>query len=79
MSKPSLKALVTEAESILSQLEAVKALYNRLDELTVELMDKDLSKSRLELVDNFLDKEGKPKNVAWKASGIRRFELKVRK
>jgi predicted S18 family serine protease len=92
MSKPSLKApkntnkppkavmkLVSEAQEIMERLEAVKTLYGRLDELTLELMSADLSATPLEVVDNFVDKEGKPKNVAWKASGIRRFELKVRK
>ncbi len=92
MSKPSPKApkasvkppktvakLVNEAQDILERLEAVKALYSRLDEITLRLRGEDLSATPLTIVDNFLDKDGNPKNVAFKASGIRRFELKVRK
>lgn len=63
--------LATEAQNILSALEDVKALYSRLDEITMQLKGQDLSCLGLVVVDNFAEK-----NVVFRPAGVRRFELK---
>jgi len=64
--------LVNQARILINRIEHLKGCYSRLDEVTLALMGEDLTGTGLELVDNFAQK-----NVAWKAAGIRRFELKL--
>lgn len=74
MNSLKVSALAVEAISIIRKLESVKPLYSRLEEITEALSNaksKDLEKCGLELVDNFATK-----NVVWKSSAVRRFELK---
>jgi len=74
MKPAEIKKLVAEAKDVMTQLEAVKPLYRRLDELTLLLMGLDISGMGLAVVDNFADK-----NTVFKVAGVKRFDLKVTK
>lgn len=63
--------LAEEAMDIMRKLEDVKVLYGRLDEITMALKGQDLSRFGLAVIDNFAEK-----NVVFRPSGVRRFELK---
>lgn len=63
--------LCVEAQNILSAIADIKKLYARLDTITLQLLDQDLSKHKLCIVDNFSEK-----NVSWKMCGISRWEIK---
>lgn len=71
LSKNKLDRYVCELEGILVELEKCKKHYKRLDELAVILKGHDISKSGFVVVDNFLEK-----NVAFRATGVHRFEIK---
>ena len=71
MTKKERTLLAVEAQNIMAALADYKKLYGRLDEITQILKDENLDGSGVIIVDNFAEK-----NVVWKASGIRRFELK---
>lgn len=66
--------LVERALTIQRILDQVKPLYNELDEITWHFANNmpDMSKFGIKIKDNFAKK-----NVAWKATGIRRFQLIV--
>lgn len=66
------KKLAEEAISIMRRLNEVKPLYERLDKITMALTRaNNLQAYGLAIIDNFKDK-----NTAFRAHGIRRFELK---
>jgi len=71
MSKSDVKKLAEEAKKIITKLEAVKPLYSKLDELTLALKKEDLSEFKLQVVDNFAEK-----NVVFRPVGVKRFEIK---
>ena len=71
MTKKEITKLAVEAQNILAALEDYKKLYARLDEITLLLKDQKVDGSGIAIVDNFSNK-----NVVFKASGIRRFEIK---
>lgn len=71
LSKKKIERYLVELENILSGLEKCKNHYKRMDELAVILKGQDLSGSGFVVVDNFHDK-----NVAFRATGIHRFEIK---
>jgi len=75
----------------LSRLAAIeakcKAYYAERDEIEARLIDQVQSYGaplRLDngktvsMVDNFLDREGRPRNVAFKTAAIKRFDVSVR-
>lgn len=65
------RLLVERAKEIQAELDRVKPLYSELDEITLALVEvPDLSSLGVSLKDNF-----ETKNISWKATGIRRFEL----
>lgn len=75
MSQAQLKRLIARARHIQDVLEQVKPLYTELDEITWQLalgQHPNLEQFGVILKDNF-----SKKNVSWKATGIRRFELIV--
>ncbi len=62
---------------ITAELEVRKALYTELDALVLELQAEgfkqtDLEGFRVELVDNFLEK-----NTVFRPAGVKRFEINV--
>ena len=65
---------------------AAKAAYEEADRVEAELIAALPVNSpavlsdgrRVEVVDNFLDKHGQPRNVAFRPCGVRRFEVKVK-
>ena len=67
---------------LMKRLEQVKPLYGKLDDLTLSLLNKKIPETirfdgevvELKLVDNFAEK-----NTAYKTTGVKRFELKVKK
>lgn len=74
MNTKKTKRLIQEALEVMSQLEANKALYTRLDELTAALKEakaKELKEAGLVMVDNFAEK-----NAVFRPACVRRFELK---
>lgn len=74
MNKRKVESLAAQAWKILDELERVKPMYARLEELTEALTNAkkaDLKEHGLQIVDNF-----ETKNVVWKSSAVRRFELK---
>lgn len=71
MTKKEITKLCVEAQNILSAVEDYKKLYQRLDEITLELQGQELAGTGLALIDNFAEK-----NVVWRPAGVRRFELK---
>lgn len=67
--------LLKEAQTIHKAIEKNKKLYARLDEIIQNLIDFNFDKEgEIHLVDNFKDK-----NVQWRATGMRRFELRFPK
>lgn len=71
MTKIQRYKLLQEAREIHTKLEENKMLYARLDMITQELVDdKFTEENGVALIDKFKDK-----NIQWKATGIRRFEL----
>jgi hypothetical protein len=65
--------LILKARKLLKQLEAVKPLYKELDAITEVLQSLGFSDAHgIAMVDNFA-----AKNVVWKSSAMRRFELKI--
>lgn len=71
LSKKELTKLAVEAENLMSALSEYKKFYARLDIITQILLDQDLSGTGISMIDNFEEK-----NIVWKSSCIRRFELK---
>lgn len=73
---PNLKdQLIQEAKEVYLQLEANKELYQRMDDIIAELIELNFQGGDgVSLVDNF-----KSKNISWKVTGVRRFELKFDK
>jgi hypothetical protein len=63
--------LAIEAQNIIATLDDAKRLYQRLDEIAVELQGQDLKAFGLIAVDNFADK-----NVCFRAHAVRRYEIK---
>jgi hypothetical protein len=73
MSK-KIEKLAKEAIEVMAQLEAAKPLYQRLDELTLALVEaksKELRAYGLVVVDNFAEK-----NAVFRPACVRRFEVK---
>lgn len=67
-----ISAMRKRARELIDQIEAIKPLYKELDELTDKLFAAGfVAGEGLAIVDNFAEK-----NTVWKASAIRRFELK---
>ena len=77
-------------EEKVKELELLKAhaknLYAQVDELQNQLIEKmgidvpyELSDGRVAKIhNNFVDKDGNPKNVAWGHGSVRLYELKVK-
>ena len=64
--------MIREAKQLMKKLEANRLLYKRMDEITFALRKtKGLEKHGLSMVDNFANG-----NTAFRATAIRRFELK---
>lgn len=78
--KAETRKLLDRAVEIQAILNQVKPLYNELDEIIAELVrvgfkrEAFFSGYELILVDNF-----EKKNTVFKATGIRRFDLKIEK
>lgn len=68
---PSVKELLLEFQKIEKKMEKNKAMYQRLDEIVIKLVGKDLSKEKYQVVDNFEEK-----NCVFRPAGVRRYELK---
>ena len=62
--------LALEAQNLLIFLSEAKEAYRRIDEVTEKLVGHDLSEYGLVIKDNFAEK-----NVKWKSSAFRRFEI----
>lgn len=72
MTKKDLQELSQRALKLMTKLEANKALYQELDEITVTIAKVgETGTPELILVDNFAEK-----NVAFRPAAVRRFELK---
>ncbi len=71
LTKKQVTELLVEYENIQAQLEGVKPLYKRSDEIIQLLQGCDLSKTKWMMIDNFSDK-----NTVFKVAGVKRFELK---
>lgn len=79
-----------ELELLVMEFEEAKAkarqLYERCDQIESALIASlglqgtlTLSDGRsARIADNFIDKDGNPKNVSWKPCGVKRFELAVK-
>lgn len=66
-----------------AKLAAAKATYDELDKLTKLLRERGFTNAfheghEMTLVNNFVDKDGNEKNVAWKAAGVKMWEVKVK-
>lgn len=71
-----IKAKYARAAEILAQLEKVKPLYSELDEITIFLQSTGTANFEVDgvhftIIDNFINK-----NSVFKATAIRRFEIK---
>lgn len=74
---PQIEATLSELLSVQAQLDARKALYERLNSLTLELVRLGFVRcvrgaEVIELKDNFAHG-----NTAWTAAPVRRFEVEV--
>lgn len=70
--------LLRDALALLLKIERNKDLYRRLDDMIVKLKDSGFTtalvkRHMITLVDNFAD----DKNVSWKATAMRRYDLKL--
>lgn len=68
--------------AINAELEVRKLLYEEYDRLIMELVEDGFTHEtfrelEIEIVDNFLDKDGHVKNTGWTAAAVKRYCLKV--
>ena len=73
------KKLITRAIAIQKKIDAIKDLYNELDDITEQLQKVKFksytdAKNNVYLVDNFANQ-----NHAFRTTSIRRFELRIEK
>lgn len=78
ISKAEVKRIVQKILKIQAKLDQVKPLYQELDDLTVRLADANVKEVKegdvvIHIVDNFATK-----NTAFKATGVKRFEAKIK-
>lgn len=80
----SLKDKLARASELSQALANYKLLWAEFDEVVGELIDEGFVEAvfngeQFALKDNFLDKEGNPKNTVFRPAGVKRFELKITK
>ena len=84
MAKLKKDTIVANAQAVEDIKAEIKQLYERMDKIIVETAPTILEHHDGQLihdgkvvtvVDNFTDKDGQPKNVAFKAQAFRHFEL----
>jgi len=76
--------LIKEILNLNEQLEIRKKLYETYDGLILELQESGFTEGvigelDLSLKDNFLDKDGKERNTAFRIAFVKRFELSIKK
>lgn len=65
------------------KLEEAKGFYQEMDTLTEQFIKLDLKMMQVEdgpilaLKDNFLDKDGSPKNTVFRPAAVKRFEIDI--
>jgi len=79
-------ALKRKAKQLLACRDAGREAYTQADKLLEELLDAGLKPGdsialtggvTMTIVDNFVDRQGKPTNKLWKPTGVNRLDVKV--
>lgn len=75
--KKRVKVLLSRAAEISLELEAVKALYRELDDITTELVEMEVFHAysdglQMSVIDNFADK-----NTGFRVARFKRYDIKI--
>lgn len=77
----STESILLRLRELSAQISSVKPLYAESDALILELLRRSFKGAALPdgttalLIDNFVDKDGAPRNTAFRPAGVKRFEV----